>query len=233
MYNKKTLAVIGMTALMLVTMAGCGSKNNSAAEVNTTTATTAAPVKVENETKKSVTEATTEATTEAVTEAVTEAQTETQEAASEEATEAVTEAPAEVVETPTEAPAEPVIEAPEPVVVEGSAPPSGQPAEPVESPEPITNAGSLTVLNTKVDEKGVKKLYDGASIDISKVNIPEGVTYIYTSNAAGHLYEFYYGDVRVTGTRKYWAYSEEEVYGQINRALASRMQRLRETGKIK
>ena len=50
MYNKKTLAVIGMTALMLVTMAGCGSKNNSAAEVNTTTATTAAPVKVENET---------------------------------------------------------------------------------------------------------------------------------------------------------------------------------------
>ena len=61
MYNKKTLAVIGMTALMLVTMAGCGSKNKSAAEVNTTTATTVAPVKVENETKKSVTEATTEA----------------------------------------------------------------------------------------------------------------------------------------------------------------------------
>ena len=99
MYNKKTLAVIGMTALMLVTMAGCGSKNNSAAEVKTTTATTAAPVKVENETKKSVTEA----TTEAVTEAVTEAQTETQ-AASEEATEAVTEAPAEVVEAPAVAP---------------------------------------------------------------------------------------------------------------------------------
>lgn len=90
MYNKKTLAVIGMTALLLVTMAGCGSKNNSAAEVKTTTATTAAPVKVENETKKSVTEA----TTEAVTEAVTEAQTETQ-AASEEATEAVSEAQAE------------------------------------------------------------------------------------------------------------------------------------------
>ncbi|MDD6845887.1 MAG: hypothetical protein PUE32_10030 [Clostridia bacterium] len=86
MYNKKTLAVIGMTALMLVTMAGCGSKNNSAAEVNTTTATTAAAVKVENETKKSVTEATTEA--------VTEAQTEAQ-AASEEATEVVKEAPAE------------------------------------------------------------------------------------------------------------------------------------------
>lgn len=93
MYNKKTLAVIGITALMLVTMAGCGSKNNSAAEVKTTTATTTAPVKVENETKKSVTEATTEATTEAVT----EAQTETQEATSEEATEAVSEAPAEVV----------------------------------------------------------------------------------------------------------------------------------------
>lgn len=87
-----------MTALMLVTMAGCGSKNNSAAEVNTTTSTTAAPVKVENETKKSVTEA----TTEAVTEAATEAQTETQEAVSEEVTEVVTEAPAEVVETPAE-----------------------------------------------------------------------------------------------------------------------------------
>ena len=42
MYNKKTLAVIGITALMFATMAGCGSKNNSAAEVNTTTATTAA-----------------------------------------------------------------------------------------------------------------------------------------------------------------------------------------------
>lgn len=110
MYNKKTLAVIGMTALMLVTMAGCGSKNNSAAEVNTTTATTAAAVKVENETKKSVTEA----TTEVATEAVTEAQTETQEAVSEEVTEAVTEAPAEVVETPAEAPvqAEVVNEAP-------------------------------------------------------------------------------------------------------------------------
>ena len=180
MYNKKTLAVIGMTALMLVTMAGCGSKNT--AEVKTTTATTAAAVKVENETKKSVTEATTEA--------VTEAQTETQEAVSEEATEAVSEAQAEVVETPAEAPAEPVIEAPEPVVVEGAAPPSGQPDEPVESPEPITNA-------------------------------------------AGPLYEFYYGDVRVDGTRKYWAYTEEEVYGQINRALASQMQWLRETGKIK
>lgn len=218
-----------MTALMLVTMAGCGSKNNSAAEVNTTTATTAAPVKVENETKKSVTEATTEATTEAVT----EAQTETQEAASEEVTEVVKEAPAKVVETPAEAPAEPVIEAPEPVVVEGPAPPSGQPAEPVESPEPITNAGSLTVLNTKVDEKGVKKLYDGASIDMSKVNIPEGVTYIYTSNVAGPLYEFYYGDVCITSTIKYWAYSEEEVYEQINRDLASSIQHFRKIGKIK
>ena len=228
MYNKKTLAVIGMTALMLVTIAGCGSKNKSAAEVNTTTATTVAPVKVENETKKSVTEA----TTEAATEAVTEAQTETQ-AASEEATEVVKEAPAEVVETPAEAPAEPVIEAPEPVVVEGSAPPSGQPDEPVESPEPITNAGSLTVLNTKVDEKGVKKLYDGASIDMSKVNIPEGVTYIYTSNVAGPLYEFYYGDVRITSTIKYWAYSEEEVYEQINRDLASSIQHFRKIGKIK
>ena len=68
---------------------------------------------------------------------------------------------------------------------------------------------------------------------MSKVNIPEGVTYIYTSNAAGHLYEFYYGDVYVDGTRKYWAYTEEEVYGQINRSLASQMQWLRETGKIK
>ncbi|MGN0339359.1 MAG: hypothetical protein ACI4D0_02580 [Lachnospira sp.] len=80
MYNKKTLAVIGTTALMLVTMAGCGSKNNSAVNVNTTTSTTAA---VENVTKA------------ATTEAVTEAQTETQ-AVSEEATEVVTEAPAEV-----------------------------------------------------------------------------------------------------------------------------------------
>ena len=146
----------------------------------------------------------------------------------------VKEAQAEVVETPAEAPAEPVIEAPEPVVVEGAAPPSGQPDEPVESPEPITNAGSLTVYNAKADETGrTKYCYNGDSIDINKVDIPEGVTYIYTSNAAGPLYEFYYGDIRVTGTRKYWAYTEEEAYGQINRALASQMQWLRETGKIK
>ena len=129
MYNKKTLAVIGMTALMLVTMAGCGSKNNSAAEVNTTTATTAAPVKVENETKKSVTEATTEADTEAVS----EAQTETQEAASEEVTEAVTEAPAQA-EVVTEAPV--VVEVPAQVVVE--------------KPEVVTEAK----IETPRDEKG-------------------------------------------------------------------------------
>lgn len=140
MYNKKTLAVIGMTALMLVTMAGCGSKNNSAAEVKTTTATTAAPVKVENETKKSVTEATTEATTEAVT----EAQTETQEAASEEVTEAVSEAPAEVVETPAETPVQAEVVTEAPVVVE-------VPAQVVvEKPEVVTEAK----IETPRDEKG-------------------------------------------------------------------------------
>lgn len=141
MYNKKTLAVIGMTALMLVTMAGCGSKNNSAAEVNTTTSTTAAPVKVENETKKSVTEA----TTEAVTEAATEAQTETQEAVSEEVTEAISEAQAEVVETPAEAPVQAEVVNEAPVVVE-------VPTQVIV--EQATEAPTKAKIETPRDEKG-------------------------------------------------------------------------------
>ncbi|MGN0339232.1 MAG: hypothetical protein ACI4D0_01930 [Lachnospira sp.] len=128
MYNKKTLAVIGMTALMLVTMAGCGSKNSSAAEVNTTTSTTAA---VENVTKA------------AATEAVTEAQTETQ-AASEEVTEAVTEAQAEVVETPAEAPVQAEVVNEAPVVVE-------VPAQVVEEkPEVVTEAPTEAPTQKKI-----------------------------------------------------------------------------------
>ena len=223
MHNKKLIAkTLLLTATLAASLTACGNKTASQTPgTEVKTETTKSPVELDTEAATKKEEVTTEAVTEAPTEAVTEVQTE---AVVEEVTEAPAEAPVEVVE-------QPVVEAPEPVVVEGPAPPSG---EPVEKPAPITNTGSLTVYKTEVDKNGkTQYCYNGGSIDISKVDIPEGVTYKYTSNAAGPLYEFYYGDVYVTGTRKYWAYTEEEVYGQINRSLASQMQWLRETGKIK